>query len=32
MPQDIVTGSSAQRVADFVAKYSGDKATKTASP
>ena len=32
MPQDIVTGSSAHRVADFVAKYSGDKATKTASP
>ena len=26
MPQDIVTGSSAQRVADFVAKYSGDAA------
>jgi mono/diheme cytochrome c family protein len=32
MPQDIVTGSSAQRVAEFVAKYSGDKATKTATP
>ena len=32
MPQDIVTGSSAQRVANFVAKYSGDKATKPASP
>jgi mono/diheme cytochrome c family protein len=32
MPQDIVTGSSAQRVADFVAKYSGDKAARPATP
>jgi mono/diheme cytochrome c family protein len=32
MPQDIVTGSSAQRVAEFVAKYSGDKASKTVTP
>jgi mono/diheme cytochrome c family protein len=32
MPQDIVTGSSAQRVAEFVAKYSGDKAPKTVTP
>jgi mono/diheme cytochrome c family protein len=32
MPQDIVTGSSAQRVAEFVAKYSGDKVPHTATP
>jgi mono/diheme cytochrome c family protein len=32
MPQDIVTGSSARRVAEFVAKYSGDKASKTVTP
>jgi mono/diheme cytochrome c family protein len=32
MPQDIVTGSSADRVARFVAKYSGSQATKTATP
>ena len=32
MPQDIVTGSSAQRVARFVAKYSGDQAQRTVQP
>lgn len=32
MPQDIVTGSSAQRVAEFVAKYSGREAQRTVSP
>jgi hypothetical protein len=32
MPQDIVTGSSAQRVAQFVAKYSGNEAERTVSP
>jgi mono/diheme cytochrome c family protein len=32
MPQDIVTGSSADRVARFVAKYSGNEATRTPEP
>jgi mono/diheme cytochrome c family protein len=32
MPQDIVTGSSAQEVAKFVAKYSGNQATLPAQP
>lgn len=32
MPQDIVTGSSAQRVARFVAKYSGNQAIRTSQP
>jgi mono/diheme cytochrome c family protein len=32
MPQDIVTGSSAERVARFVAKYSGNQATRTLQP
>jgi mono/diheme cytochrome c family protein len=32
MPQDIVTGSSAVRVAKFVAKYSGNQATRTKQP
>jgi cytochrome c551 len=32
MPQDIVTGSSADRVAKFVAKYSGNEATRTVQP
>jgi mono/diheme cytochrome c family protein len=32
MPQDIVTGSSAERVARFVAKYSGNQATRTPEP
>ena len=32
MPQDIVTGSSAQRVARFVAKYSGRQAERTVQP
>jgi mono/diheme cytochrome c family protein len=32
MPQDIVTGSSAQRVARFVAKYSGREAERTVQP
>lgn len=32
MPQDIVTGSSAQRVARFVAKYSGRQAEREPSP
>jgi mono/diheme cytochrome c family protein len=32
MPQDIVTGSSADRVARFVAKYSGNRASRTTQP
>jgi mono/diheme cytochrome c family protein len=32
MPQDIVTGSSAERVARFVAKYAGNQAQRTVSP
>ena len=32
MPQDIVTGSSAVRVAKFVAKYSGNEAQRTVQP
>ena len=32
MPQDIVTGSSADRVARFVAKYSGREAERTVQP
>jgi mono/diheme cytochrome c family protein len=32
MPQDIVTGSSADRVARFVAKYSGNEAQRTVTP
>ncbi len=32
MPQDIVTGSSAQEVARFLAKYSGNQATRTSQP
>jgi mono/diheme cytochrome c family protein len=32
MPQDIVTGSSADRVARFVAKYSGNQAQRTVQP
>ena len=32
MPQDIVVGSSAQRVARFVAKYSGREAERTIQP
>jgi mono/diheme cytochrome c family protein len=32
MPQNIVTGSSAQRVAKFVAKYSGNEAGRTPEP
>jgi mono/diheme cytochrome c family protein len=32
MPQDIVTGSSADRVARFIAKYSGNQAQRTVSP
>jgi mono/diheme cytochrome c family protein len=32
MPQDIVTGSSADRVARFVAKYSGNEAQRTVQP
>ena len=32
MPQDIVTGSSADRVARFVAKYSGNEAQHTVQP
>jgi mono/diheme cytochrome c family protein len=32
MPQDIVTGSSADRVARFVAKYAGNQAQRTVSP
>jgi mono/diheme cytochrome c family protein len=32
MPQDIVTGEDAQKVADFVAKYSGRDAPKSVNP
>jgi mono/diheme cytochrome c family protein len=32
MPQDIVVGEDAERVADFVAKYSGSEATNAPSP
>jgi mono/diheme cytochrome c family protein len=32
MPQDIVTGASAERVARFVAKYSGSQAARPANP
>jgi mono/diheme cytochrome c family protein len=32
MPQDIVTGSSADRVAKFVAKYAGNEAQRTVQP
>jgi mono/diheme cytochrome c family protein len=32
MPQDIVTGSSAERVARFVAKYSGSQAGRSPEP
>jgi mono/diheme cytochrome c family protein len=32
MPQDIVTGSSAERVARFVAKYSGSQAVRAPEP
>jgi mono/diheme cytochrome c family protein len=32
MPQDIVTGESAQKVAQFVAKYSGNEAQRTVQP
>jgi mono/diheme cytochrome c family protein len=32
MPQDIVTGQDAQKVADFVAQYSGTAAKRPANP
>ena len=32
MPQDIVVGEEAQKVADFVAKYSGSEAEASESP
>jgi mono/diheme cytochrome c family protein len=32
MPQDIVTGEDAKKVAEFVAKYSGNQTPKTVSP
>jgi mono/diheme cytochrome c family protein len=32
MPQDIVTGSSAERVARFVAKYSGNERIQAPAP
>jgi mono/diheme cytochrome c family protein len=32
MPQDIVVGEEAEKVADFVAKYSGSKAQTTETP
>jgi mono/diheme cytochrome c family protein len=32
MPQDIVVGENAERVADFVAKYSGSEASQAPSP
>jgi hypothetical protein len=32
MPQDIVTGEDAQKIADFIAKYSGRDAPKSVNP
>ena len=32
MPQDIVVGEDAEKVADFVAKYSGSEVTNAPSP
>jgi mono/diheme cytochrome c family protein len=32
MPQDIVVGKDAEKVADFIAKYSGDERKTPASP
>jgi mono/diheme cytochrome c family protein len=32
MPQNIVTGEEAQKVADFIAKYSGKEAVRPPSP
>lgn len=32
MPQNIVTGEDAQKVAEFVAKYSGSKASSVPTP
>ena len=32
MPQDIVVGEQAEKVADFVAKYSGDKIPPSVEP
>ena len=32
MPQNIVTGEDAQKIADFIAKYSGKEAPETISP
>jgi mono/diheme cytochrome c family protein len=32
MPQDIVTGQDAQKVADFIAQYSGTQAKRPANP
>jgi hypothetical protein len=32
MPQDIVVGKDAEKVADFIAKYSGDERDTPASP
>jgi len=32
MPQNIVTGEDAEKIADFIAKYSGTDAPKTISP
>jgi mono/diheme cytochrome c family protein len=32
MPQDIVVGEEAEKVADFVAKYSGSEASQAPSP
>jgi mono/diheme cytochrome c family protein len=32
MPQDILTGPDAQKVADFIAKYSGSKASAVPTP
>jgi hypothetical protein len=32
MPQDIVVGEEAEKVADFVAKYSGREAAASATP
>jgi mono/diheme cytochrome c family protein len=32
MPQDIVTGDDAQKIAEFIAKYSGSKSARPPSP
>jgi mono/diheme cytochrome c family protein len=32
MPQDIVTGEDARKIAEFIAKYSGNEAPKSVGP